>query len=279
MLTRFFRNVDGSTLGGSHGFRFKHKDRLDAFTGKKSFWRFKKHAEKIFWQWVSSWARALRKPSDLGFEDDRFILPPLVENQVFIDNTKPLPGELFVRPVRGLKEGREELRLTLTERCEKVAELVQNNGIALIWCHLNAEGDLLEDIIPDAKQVSGSDSDAKKEELLKAFSNGEIRVLITKPKIAGFGLNWQHCNHMTFFPSHSFEQYYQGVRRCWRFGQEKPVTVDIVTTGGGKSVLENLQRKSKAADTMFSELVNYMNDSIRIDQQQYSKVVEAPKWL
>jgi SNF2 family DNA or RNA helicase len=148
-----------------------------------------------------------------------------------------------------------------------------------VWCHLNDEGDLLEKIIPNAVQVSGSDSDSKKEELLRGFSEGKVKVLITKPKIAGFGLNWQQCSHMTFFPSHSFEQYYQCVRRCWRFGQTKPVTVDIVTTGGGESVLENLKRKSKAADVMFTELVKYMSDAMIIDQKQYTKKVEAPSWL
>ena len=129
-------------------------------------------------------------------------------------------------------------------------------------------------------QVSGSDSDNVKEERLKAFSDGKVRVLVSKPRIAGFGLNWQHCSHMTFFPSHSFEQYYQGVRRCWRFGQEKPVIVDVVTTESGVSVLENLQRKAKAADKMFSELVNYMNDSIEINPgRDFTKIMEAPKWL
>lgn len=279
MLTRFFRNVDGSTLGSSHGFRFKHKARLDDFRGKGSFWRFKKHAQVSFWRWVCSWSRALRKPSDLGFDDGKFILPSLQENQIVIENTKPLPGELFVRPAIGLREQRSELAMTLQERCEKVAERVNSNNIALVWCHLNKEGDLLEKLIPDAVQVSGRDSDEKKEELLKAFTNSEIRVLITKPKIAGFGLNWQHCSHMTFFPSHSFEQYYQGVRRCWRFGQVNPVTVDIITTGGGLSILDNLQRKSEAANEMFANLVAYMNDAIKFEEQKFDQKVEVPSWL
>jgi hypothetical protein len=266
MLNRFFKNDQNNSISRR------------AY-GKAIKWRFKKHAQKPFWQWVSSWARAMRKPSDLGFKDGDFILPPLTENQLVIKNTQPLPGELFVRPALGLREQREELRLTLKERCERAAEVLNGNTVAVAWCHMNDEGDLLEKLIPDSVQVAGSDSDEKKEERLSAFSNGEVRVLVTKPKIAGFGLNWQHCNHMTFFPSHSFEQYYQSVRRCWRFGQTRPVQVDIITTGGGLSVLQNLQNKAKAADKMFDELVTYMNDAIKIEKHEMTNKMEVPSWL
>ena len=266
MLNRFFKNDNNTSA-------------INRFRGEVMKWRFKKHAQVPFWRWVASWARALRKPSDLGFDDQKFILPPLIENQILIDNTKPLLGELLVRPAIGLHEQRDELRLTIKERCEKVAEIVGGKDISVVWCSLNAEGDLLEKIIPNAVQVSGKDSDTRKEEKLMEFSEGKIKVLITKSKIAGFGLNWQHCNHVTFFPSHSFEQYYQSVRRCWRFGQTRPVTVDIITTGGSMSVLENLQRKAKAADDMFAELIKFMNNSIKIDQQEYKVKMEAPKWL
>lgn len=271
MLTRFFKN-EQSTISP------KRKWARDGNSSNQ--WRFKKHAERPFWRWVSSWARALRKPSDLGFDDGPFVLPPLIESQEEIQNTNPLPGQLFVQEAMGLFEQRQELRATLNERCERVANLVNNNSCALVWCHLNQEGDLLEKLIPDAVQVSGSDSDEKKEERLLGFSHGKIRVLITKPKIAGFGLNWQHCNHMTFFPSHSFEQYYQSVRRCWRFGQQSPVKVDIITTHGGRSVLKNLQRKSEAADKMFTELVSYMNDSLTINNiRSFTNKMEVPLWL
>jgi hypothetical protein len=271
MLTRFFKNDQGTISPVRKWVR-------DG--GNSPKWRFKKHAEQAFWKWVSSWARACRKPSDLGFDDGRFILPPLIEQEHMIKNTEPLPGELFVRPALGLLEQRQEMKQTLTQRCEKAAELVSNNGIAVVWCHLNDEGDLLEEIIPGAVQVSGSDSDEKKEEKLKAFSDGEVKILITKSKIAGFGLNWQHCSHETFFPSHSFEQYYQSVRRCWRFGQNKPVKVDIITTEGGLSVLKNLQRKAIAADKMFSELVEHMNDALGIKNKTvFEKKLEVPRWL
>ena len=188
---------------------------------------------------------------------------------------------LFPLPAVGLKEQRDERRRTIQERCEKVAGLVgDTKRPALVWCHLNVEGDLLEETITDAVQVSGEDSDEQKEEKFIAFTSGQIRVLVTKPKIGAWGLNFQHCNHVTFFPSHSFEQYYQGVRRCWRFGQNKPVTVDIVTTEGEQSVLENLQRKAKAADTMFSALVAQMRDALEIERSiTFHTEERVPSWL
>jgi len=188
---------------------------------------------------------------------------------------------LFILPAVGLKEQREERRRTLQRRCEKAAELVNSTGQpALVWCHLNDESDLLEDLIPDAKQVSGSMTDDDKESRLMGFASGDIRVLVTKPSIGAWGLNYQHCNHVTFFPSHSFEQYYQGVRRCWRFGQKRPVKVDIITTEGERGVLKNLQRKAIQADQMFTNLVTEMNAAMNIDRQsQFKHTTEAPAWL
>uniref|UniRef100_A0A6M3LIX1 Helicase ATP-binding domain-containing protein n=1 Tax=viral metagenome TaxID=1070528 RepID=A0A6M3LIX1_9ZZZZ len=279
MLTRFFRNVDSSTMGGSHGFRFKHKEKQEAFRGKASFWRFKKHAEVPFWRWVASWSRAIRKPSDMGFDDKNFILPTLSENEIIIKRDRPLNGQLFVLPAVGLKEEREERRETITERCEAVARTV-NGDFTLSWCHLNDEGDMLEKIIPGSLQVAGKHSDEEKEDRILSFINGQTKILITKPKVAGFGLNLQHCAHITFFPSHSFEQYYQGVRRCWRFGQKRPVTVDIITSQGEVGVLKNLKRKADAADKMFSELVLHMNDALAVNKNNiYNQKMEAPEWL
>lgn len=272
MLQRFFKNDQNTIDTKRHWIKTG---------GEAPKWRFKKHAQGPFWKWVCSWARAMRKPSDIGFDDGPFILPELIERQTVILNKKPRPGEMWVRPAVGLAEQRVELRETLTERCEKVAEIISGiNGSSVAWCHLNDEGDLLEKIIPGAVQVSGKDSDERKEEILTAFSQGEIDVLVTKPKIASFGMNWQHCSHTTFFPSHSFEQYYQSVRRFWRFGQKNPVTVDIVTTQGGEQVLKNLQRKSKAAEEMFESLVLYMNDSVGIDKRRkFTNELTIPNWL
>jgi hypothetical protein len=275
MLGRFFKNQNNTvdTRGHWRGFAAPREY-------EQKQWRFKRHAEQPFWRWVCSWARAVRKPSDLGYDDGDFILPDLIERETMIENAKLLPGELFSKVAVGLKEQREERRLTIDERCEKAAALVSHKRQALVWCHLNTEGDLLEKSIPDAVQVSGSDSDERKEEVFLAFASGQIRVLVTKPKIGAFGMNFQNCAHITFFPSHSFEQYYQGVRRCWRFGQTQPVVVDIVTTPGEASVLKNLQRKAEAADQMFSQLVAHMNDSIKIERsREFTIDEEVPEWL
>jgi len=271
MLGRFFKN-QMNTIDTKKHWRKNG--------GPPNKFVFKKHAEIDFWRWVSSWARALRKPSDLGFDDGPFILPELFENQINLECTVPKPGRLFVESAVGLAEQRTELKNTLHERCEKVAELVNHNDHFVSWCHFNNEGDLLEKLIPDAVQIHGRQSNDEKEEKLIAFGEGKIRGIITKSKIAGFGLNWQHCNHMTMFPSHSFEQYYQSVRRCWRFGQTRPVTVDMVTTTGLSGVMGNLKRKSNQADVMFSSLVKYMGDALKIKKfnRKYTKV-EVPKWI
>lgn len=267
MLNRFFKNdLNNSAQGRMRGEVIK--------------WRFKGHAEMAFWKWVCSWARAMRKPSDLGFDDSRFVLPPMEEVEHLVQANSLPDGMLFALPAVGLKEQREERRRTVVERCEMVRNLVDTGDQALVWCHLNEEGDMLQKAIPGAIQVSGKDSDEAKEEKLLAFANGEARVLVTKPKIAGFGLNFQKCRHVTFFPSHSFEQYYQGVRRCWRFGQKRPVRVDIVTTEGERGVLKNLQRKSDLADSMFSNLVAQMNSSMSIKRGSiYQTKTEVPSWL
>ena len=268
MLNKFFKNdLNNSATGRIRGEVIK--------------FRLKGHAELPFWRWVCSWARAIRKPSDLGFDDRQFILPELREVEHMVEAKKLADGFLFALPAQGLKEQREERRRSIEERCAKVAELVNHTGQpALVWCHMNDEGEMLEKMIPDAGQVAGSDSDEAKEERLIGFADGKARVLITKPKIGAWGLNYQHCNHVTFFPSHSFEQYYQGVRRCWRFGQTRPVTVDIVSTEGEQNVLRNLQRKSNQADQMFGNLVAQMNQAIGVDKASpFTKKQELPEWL
>ena len=278
MLGRFFKNDQGNAIKTQV---FRQGQRSFAKLDDAAKWRFKGHAEVPFWRWVCSWARAVRRPSDLGYSDDGFVLPPLIERDYLVEASKIAEGYLFSLPAVGLKEQRDERRRTIEERCDKVASLVADTGKpALVWCHLNDEGDRLAASIKDAEQVSGQDSDERKEELFLAFASGQLRVLVTKPKIGAWGLNFQHCNHVTFFPSHSFEQYYQGVRRCWRFGQTKPVQVDVITTEGEKEVLKNLQRKAKAADKMFSDLVAHMNDSLSIDRSiAFTKEEQVPSWL
>ena len=265
MLSTFFKNDENSLHPIWWGAR----------------WRFKAHAEERFWRWVVSWARAIRRPSDMGYDDSKFLLPELKERDHVVDVSTPREGELFVMPAIRLDEQRKERRMTIDDRCRVVSELVDHKDSAVVWCHLNTEGDMLTKMIPDAVQVSGADSDEEKEERFLAFVTGDIRVLVTKPKIGAFGLNWQHCNHMTFFPSHSFEQYYQAVRRCWRFGQTKPVTIDLVTTPGEIGVMKNLQRKSEAADKMFERLVTLMGDELRLHRNvnTFPNMVEVPEWL
>ena len=272
MLSRFFKN-DQNTANPRIGWR-----RMDGT--ERMRWRFKGHAEQPFWRWVCSWARAVRRPSDLGFDDGRFILPPITEVEHVVAARTSRPDMLFDLPAIGLKEQREERRRTVAERCEQVAAMVEHDDQALVWCHLNREGDMLANLIPDAEQVSGADSDDTKEARLVAFANGNLRVLVTKPKIGAWGLNLQRCAHVTFFPSHSYEQYYQGVRRCWRFGQTRPVRVDMISTEGERGVMENLLRKATQADRMFSSLVAEMGQALSIKRSTYdAKETEVPSWL
>lgn len=264
MLTQFFRDTSN--------------DKNPQWSTPK--WELKKHAIKDFWRWVVSWGKAIRRPSDLGFDDGSFLLPELIENEHILKITKPLPGELFVKKARGLREQREERKVTIKERAEAVYNLTKDKKLSVIWCHYNYEGDYLESSIPKSVQISGKDSDEAKEEKFISFSKGEIPNLIIKPKIGAFGLNWQHCNHMTFFPSHSYEQYYQGVRRCWRFGQDKPVVVDIVTTEGEMGVYNNIKRKSEDADNMFKQMVQLMNNEMKIKPKNHNNTkITLPDWI
>jgi hypothetical protein len=278
MLSRFFKNNQGNSIKPAV-YRHGGKNFTQLDDGAK--WRFKGHAEVPFWKWVSSWVRALRKPSDLGFDDGAFQLPTLTERQHLVD-AKALPsGMLFSLPAVGLQEQRDERRRTIVERCEAAAALVTGTGQpAAVWCHLNDEGNLLESLIKNSVQISGADSDEEKEAKFMAFIDGQARVMISKGKIAGWGLNFQHCAHSVSFPTHSFEEYYQTIRRFYRFGQTRPVVSDIVTTEGEKSVLANLQRKAAAADKMFSDLQTHMHDAMHIDRSiEFTKNEEMPIWL
>lgn len=268
MLNRFFTNSQ------------QNVSQRRGYAGAANEWRFKGHAETPFWRWVASWARALRKPSDLGFDDAGFVLPPLEYRQHIVQAAQPRPGMLFDLPAVGLREERDELRRTLTERCETAAGLLSDAERGIAWCHLNAEGDLLTKLVLGAVQVSGSEDPDAKEEKLLAFVRGEVRVLVTKPLIGGWGLNLQHCHRMTYFPSHSFELHYQAVRRCWRFGQRSPVLVDIVTTPGGEHALRNLERKGEQASRMFDALTENMRNAVSVERTvRYEKEVVVPAWL
>ena len=243
-------------------------------------WRLKHHAVIPFWRWVCSWARACRMPSDLGFEDGDFILPELICVDHLIMPDSPPDGMMFNLPAFGLAEEREERRRTLRQRCEYVAGLIDHNEPAVVWCHMNAEGDLLEKIIPGAQQIAGKTPNDEKIERYNAFLDGSLRVLVIKPKIGAWGLNWQHVNHVVTFATHSYEQYYQSVRRCWRFGQKKPVRLDVIATSGEERVLANMRSKAERAELMFDALVREMNQSQKIRHTTgYINTLEAPAWL
>lgn len=274
MLNRFFRN-DNNTSDT----RLMNRRPICQGGPKSNGWRFKGHAEQQFWRWVCSWARACRKPSDIGFADEGFHLPELLEREHVVETRNLAPGMLFALPATNMQEERAERRRTIEERCEFAAEIADTDDPAVIWCHLNDEGNLLEELIPDGLQIAGSTSDEEKEERFEAFAAGDLRALIIKDKIGAFGLNWQHCAHVIRFATHSYESYYQAVRRCWRFGQTRPVTVDIISTEGEQGVRENLARKSAAADRMFSELVAQMNNAIRLENSGSVQLQEIPAWL
>ncbi|MDA1277479.1 MAG: helicase [Verrucomicrobia bacterium] len=267
MLNRFFKKSE-QTMSRREEFR-------------SGLYRFRGHSEKDFWRWICSWARAVRKPSDIGFPDDSYLLPELQTVEHIITSRTRNPDFLFDMPAVGLAEQRSERRRTIVERCEQSASLIVNTGKpAVAWCHLNEEGHMLEKMIHGAVEVEGNDSDEFKEETFEAFASGQLRVLISKPVIAGFGLNWQHCAHQTFFPSHSFEQWYQAIRRCWRFGQTQPVRVDIISSEGEAGVLANLNRKAHQAEQMFAKLVELINNELRIEKSNTNtKQLTQPNWL
>ena len=267
MVNRFFKKAE-STCSRSDEFR-------------AGVYRFRGHAQREFWRWVCSWATACRKPSDLGFSDHDFTLPPLVTREHIFEANEKADGFLFNLPAVSLHEQRGERKRTLEQRCEMAATIANGTHEPIVlWCHLNPEGDLLEKLIPDSVQLSGKDSDDKKEGILSQFARGEIRALVTKPILAGWGLNWQHCAHQTFFPSHSFEQWYQSVRRSWRFGQKRQVVIDIIASEGERGVLHNMQRKSAQAEKMFAQLVELMNDELRLQREnKHTNKTEIPSWL
>jgi len=218
-------------------------------------------------------------PSDLGFDDGRFILPELIERDHIIKTDTPPPGMLFNMPAVGLQEERSERRRTMNQRCEFVADLCNHPDASVVWCHMNQEADTLVECIDGAQQIAGRTPDEKKIELYEAFASGELKKLVIKPKIGAWGLNWQHCNHVVTFASHSYEQYYQSIRRCYRFGQERPVKLDVVATEGEVRVLGNMRRKAEKADAMFSALVAEMKNATRVERDNsYTQKMELPSW-
>lgn len=232
-------------------------------------WRLKGHAENEFWKWVSSWAAVLTKPSDLGYDDNKYKLPKLKTHEIVIESEKKFNESLFVTEAETLGERREARRLTIPEKVEKCAEMInKSNDIWLVWCDLNIESDLLKKAIDKSVEIKGSDDDDYKEKNMLDFAHGKIKCLITKPSIAGFGMNWQVCHNVCFIGlSDSFELYFQAVRRVYRFGQKKEVNVYIFTSNIEGAVLENIKEKEKRSiemiDNLLTHTISYVKSNVK----------------
>ena len=225
--------------------------------GDTSKWRLKGHAVSKFWDFVSSWAVMVKKPSDLGYRDDEFNLPEMREIVHEIESGIVPEGQLFATSAEGLLDQQRARRATIEQRVSMAASLV-NSSLEpwIVWCDLNDESDMLAKSIPDAVEVRGSDSREWKEQAMLGFSDGRYRVIVTKPSICGFGMNWQHCSKMVFVGmSHSYEQYYQAVRRCYRFGQTQSVDIHIVTSDIESAVVRNVMRKKSDCEEMDKEMI------------------------
>jgi len=233
--------------------------------GETAKWRLKGHGKVKFWEWMAGWAVVIRKPSDLGFNDSRYELPDLRIHEHIVTTDTLLDGELFPKAAQTLSEQRAAKRESLADRVSECAGIVNSSAEQwLVWCHLNAESAALHEAIGDSLEVRGSDDIDAKQDRMNAFTASESRVLVTKPSIAGFGMNWQHCSKMAFVGlSHSFEQFYQAVRRCWRFGQSRPVDVHIFSAESEGQVLASIKRKERQHDDLSNQMVGHMRELMK----------------
>jgi superfamily II DNA or RNA helicase len=268
MLGKFFKNNQNSV------------DSNNRNIGEKFY--LKPHAEKDFFAWVNQWSIMVKMPSDLGFSNDRYNLPKLITNKHIVRNksTIAIDGQIqmFNIVAKNFNEIRHEQKQTEEERCKKAVQLA-NGKTSVYWCNTNNESAILKSLDSQAVEIIGSQSIEKKEEILLAFANGEITRLITKAKMTGMGLNWQHCNHTVFFPTWSYEQYYQAIRRFWRFGQKNDVTVDMVISDGQTRVLEALEQKTQKAIELYENLVKNVNRSFEISTKEFNKEIIKPKFI
>lgn len=241
--------------------------------GDTSKWRLKKHAESIFWQWMASWSVFINNPANLGYEDNGYTLPELIMHEHVVD------GEIDTMLSLSLTERRNARRESLVDRVQKAAELANTNDEQwLVWCDLNDESDALTKSIRDAVEVKGTSKPDHKAKTMLGFSNEDVRVIVTKPSIAGFGMNWQNCNNMIFVGlSDSYEQFYQAVRRCWRFGQDKPVNVHIVISAKEGCVKENIERKNRDAQKMQTEMIALTKEITKKELQSTKRIVTEYK--
>jgi len=247
--------------------------------GTTNRWRLKGHSHESFYRWLASWSVALRKPSDIGYEDGAFALPDLNIEQVIVEGRNITPGALFTSERIDIGERRAARRASLDARVQAAADLANaTDRPFLCWCDLNAESEALAAAIPDAVEVKGSDAPEKKAAALLGFARGEHRVMVSKPSIAGWGMNWQHCADMAFVGlSDSYEQFYQALRRCWRFGQEREVNVHVVTSDAEGPVVANVERKERQAMAMMEQVVRYTADAVRGQSGRQEAVYETEK--
>ena len=233
--------------------------------GDTAKWRLKGHGEEKFWEWLSTWAVVIRKPSDIGFNDAAYDLPPLHIHEHILEVDRPAFGQFFSLPAISLNEQRAAKRESLDDRVNALSAIVnQSHEPWLIWCHMNAESDMLGKSIDGAVTVSGSDSIEHKEESMDGFTDGNIPVLVSKPSICGYGMNWQHCHNVAFVGlDHSFESFYQAIRRCWRFGQTKPVNVHVFLSDVERPILDNIKRKEAQHNEMSARMVEHMREFMK----------------
>jgi len=256
--------------------------------GDVSKWRLKGHGQAKFFEWVATWAVVIRSPSDLGYDGSSHELPPIVYHSHVIE-TEPTEG-LFVEPAQGLQDRNRARKESVDDRVGKAAELASKmEGQVLVWCHLNDESEKLTAAIADAVEVKGADKPDHKTEALMGFARGDVKVLVSKPKIAGYGMNWQNCHQMIFVGlSDSWESYYQAIRRCWRFGQKNPVHVHVVSADTEGAVVENIQRKDQQNAVLGQRMVEHMRTvmdreifSATTEKTEYNanQKMEIPEWL
>ena len=268
MLTKFFRSSQNSV------------DSNNRNIGEKFY--LKPHAEKDFFAWVNQWSIMIKKPSDIGFSDDGYELPKLhkIMHTVQNQSMQTVDGQnlLFTPIAQTLTDVRNEQQQTIQSRCELAVDLAKNKT-SVYWCNLNDESTLLKSLDPDAVEILGSMSIERKEDILFDFAAGNIERIITKAKMTSMGLNWQHCNHSVFFPTFSYEQYYQAIRRFWRFGQKNEVTIDIVASDGQSRVLQALEEKTQKAADLHQNLVNAVNQSFSDVRREFKNTANLPKFI
>ena len=245
--------------------------------GDTSQWRLKGHGKGKFWQWMADWAVCIKSPSDIGFDGTPYVLPPLNIHEFVVDSVTA-DGELFAKVASTLTERRDAKRSSMSDRIKIAADIANSTtDPVIVWCHMNAESESLAKAIPDAVEVTGSmDADAKEKALL-GFADGSIRVIVTKPSIAGFGLNWQHCNQMIFAGiDDSYERFYQAVRRCYRFGQKREVNVHMIYSESEGAVKSNMERKQNQADEMSAAMVDEMAKFSTVTEKSSVQRAENP---